>query len=225
MKKRLVLFFVFLLLANIFINIINSEDIPADIPGAKYINEENFEKIQNTADQVSDSEARSQYLKQEWKKILEKSQFGKYLLVIDSFLTSISPLFELFLGIPYTLSFYFFIALCLFIGVVIIIASAVKNLFHINIMISIPIAIVIGGIAGQLKIYSLFLDYFSPIFTNPWIIIIAVIIGVLIVVLSKKFLDDFGKALEKKTKEELEKEREQNAKTADTINKVKIKGG
>ena len=65
---------------------------------------EDVEKIAEFGEKISDEQTRSEYLKQEWKKIFEKSEFGKVLLKI---VEKTNPIFTFVFEIPIGFSWEF----------------------------------------------------------------------------------------------------------------------
>src|SRR3989344_4944898 len=98
-KRRIVLFFLLLLLTSFVSaqveNLEDLQDFASDLPS-------NTESIKQKA---------SDYIKQEWDTFLEKYQIGKMILFVSDIFKALSPLFKIFIGFEYSLSWVFFLSL------------------------------------------------------------------------------------------------------------------
>lgn len=107
MKEWRILFFVLFILvaSSLFFGIINASvdsqvgDVAKKIEGG----------TQNVNNFLSNSDVRSNYLKQEWLKIIQSRPFGQYVLPIHNFLTVNKQIFWYILGINYQVSWKFFL--------------------------------------------------------------------------------------------------------------------
>ena len=61
----------------------------------------------NVGNLLSREDLRNAYLQQEWQKILNSTTFGKVLLGVHGFLSNVSPIFQVLLGINYQFSWKF----------------------------------------------------------------------------------------------------------------------
>lgn len=104
--------------------------------------------IQNVDKVLSSSEARSNYLKQEWLKIIQSKAFGQYVLPIHEFLKTNKQVFGYFLGIDYEISWEFFLALFFWFFLVITLSGWVSGLVVLFILLIIYIASI-----GKGKLY------------------------------------------------------------------------
>jgi len=174
---------------------------------------------------ITDEDVRSEYLKQEWSKILEKTAVGRTLLTISGVLAGLSPIFMFLVGVEYSLSWFFFLSLGLWIVIFIIIYKPVKAIFQTSWWITFIIAFIITALGARLGAIPKFLEYLSPLVTNKWIALLAVVIGIALVYAYSLFMKTFGKAMKAKLKKEKVARREQKAATAEKINEVQIKAG
>lgn len=208
----------FILIALIFSillsNFIQAQEVPPE-----------FEQIQNVTEQLSEKETRNQYLKQEWTKILEKTIIGKIVLYISDLFKITSPVWKLLIGIPYTLSWLFFISLFIWVFIVFIIYKAIKEPFQFPWWASLGIAIIIPTLGAQTGIIQQIITTLSPspIFKNKWTILIAIALFIVLLYLYNIFMKKWGKHFAAIIKKEQEALREQKAKTAEKIHDIEIK--
>ena len=84
--------------------------------------EEGVEKVEEIEEKLTDEEVATEYLKQEWTKILNKTAIGPFVNQADSYLEISSPFFEFFLDVPYSLSWQFVTTLLIFIVLILYIS-------------------------------------------------------------------------------------------------------
>ena len=178
------------------------------------------EKVDTIAENVQNES----YLKQEWGKILEKSQFGKFILGISSVLQALSPIFKLLLGIEYSLSWFFFIALGIWITVFIIIFNPIKEIFEGNNWVSIGIAFIIPTLAAQFGTIAMLTNMLVPLITNPWLVWCVIIVVAVLLWLYIQFMETYGEKLKEQNKKEDEERRERKANTIEKIHDIEMKG-
>ena len=218
MNKRVwvIIFILGILLLSFIAKQVSSEE--GDIPTDK-----DTEKIVNLTEHLSEEDSRNEYLKQEWTKILEKSKIGKVLLGIFAIFKALSPVFKVLIGIEYSLSWLFFLSFGFWIAIVIIIYKPAKCVFQAKWWIALPIALIVSTFAARAGIISKTVDLFVPLFTNYWIIIIAIFIAIILMIVYSKFMKSLGKKMEEKMKKENEERREIKAQTVEKINDLEIK--
>lgn len=183
----------------------------------------NVEKIQDVSDKLSTSDQRTEYLKQEWTKILERTKVGRFLLGISSIFKALSPLFKFLIGIEYSLSWLFFLSLLAWIAVIVIIYNVVKNPFQTKRWIAFSISIIIAAIAAQFNIFVKTVTLFIPLFKNKWIILGSVIITIILLYIYSLFMKTIGKKIREKIKREDEERREQKAQTLEKIEDLELR--
>jgi ABC-type multidrug transport system fused ATPase/permease subunit len=196
-------------LASAFAQELGDSGLPPDL-----------EKVQQVGEQVSNTDTSTAYLQQEWKKILEKSQVGKFLLPI---LTLLAPVLSFVTGVKFSLSWLFALAFIIWTGAVIVVFWFVKSMFQGKLIISIPIALIIPTIAAQVGTIKMLASSIEPLFTKPWLKWIAVAVAILLLWIYSAFMKKYGKALEEKKKKEDEERREQKQETLEKIADVKLK--
>lgn len=103
MKKRLYALLVFLMMFLYFLSAGALETQVGNLEGGA-------EKIDDVANKLTDADQRSAYLKQEWSKILEKSDTIK---IIDNFMTSLNSVWKAILGLEYSFSWTFILTFVL----------------------------------------------------------------------------------------------------------------
>lgn len=182
-----------------------------------------IDKVSDVKDTLSDEDARSEYLKQEWNKILENNAFGRFVLGISGVFVALSPLFKLFIGVEYSLSWMFFLSLAFWIAAFFIIFYAAKLVFNDKFLICFLIAIIIPAIAAQTKIFPNIVSLFIPLFTNSKVIILSILLIVFILLVYIYFMRRLAKSLEQRDKKEREKIREGKAKLVEKIHDMEIK--
>ena len=153
------------------------------------------EEFENISDITEDEDARSEYLTQEWTKLLEKTKAGKILLGISNFFSKLSPLFKIILGIEYSLSWAFFLAVLIWLTLFLILNPVVSVIFD-NRIIGIIASIIITSLIGISGTIKKAVDTISEIVTNKTILTISIIITILIVIIGYFLGKIFGKYLE-----------------------------
>lgn len=185
--------------------------------------QDNVNKLNTAADTISNEDARTAYLKQEWTKIFEKSKTGRFFLGLSKILASLSPVFVLLIGVEYSLSWLFFLSFGVWIALVVIIYRPVKEAFGSK-LAAIGVAIIIPAIAAQFKIISKIVSFFTPLFTKTWIIWVSIIFAILLLYIYNKLSKKLWNTYRKNKKKEDEARREEKAKLTEKIDDIKIKG-
>jgi len=180
-----------------------------------------IEKIPQNPDEAK--EVSTAYLKQEWTKILQNNKVGRAILAVSNTLYSLSPVFKILIGAEYSLSWYFFLCLGVWIAIIILIYGPTKTIFPEKQWIGFIIAIIITTIGAQFGAITKPIEMIMPLFTNPWIIVGSVVIAALILYLYSAFMKQFGETLKQKDKKEAEERREQKAETVEKIHDIEIK--
>ena len=213
----LALFLFFILILNIFTILIKAELSPPLNPGLGDINPETglpneLEKVKGIGENLTDSEIRSQYLKQEWGKILEKNKFfGPIIKGYGKVSPYTDPVFKYTLGITPSLTWLFILTLTLWIFFLIYVFRVMDfvSLFSpiTKYITSIGLVIIVS-ITGVLKILAEDIINALSLFTTWWmqLIGIGIVITALIVasILSKNLKDVFKSMKEKRDKAKME---------------------
>ena len=211
MRKIYVLFFISLLLVSFVSSQLDSlQDLEEEL-------EEKIPKDQETAKEVA-----SEYLLQEWPKIFEKNVFGRIILSIDDVLKISSPAFELVIGVPYALSWLFFLSLFAWIIVFIILFWAIRPVVQ-DITIVIVVSAIIPMLAAQLGTFEKIVLLFVPLFTNPGIIFTFILIVIILLYVYVIFMKKFKLSLEKQRKASIGARRERKLKLVEKIHDIKLK--
>lgn len=222
MKKRytflfgLILIFVLLLLVKA-----QDNSMPGGIPAGQI--GDNADKITNAVDNLSNNETRGEYLKQEWTKILEKTTLGKFFLGISNVLKVFSPVFKIFIGVDYSLSWYFYLCLFIWIFVVCFIYNSIKNLLQLKVILSLFISIIVPAIAAQINTFGMIADFIIKILTKPWMLYIAIAFGFLAGFVYYLIMKSLGDYIKKSKKEDEEARREHKQKALETAADIKLK--
>lgn len=154
---------------------------------------------------------------------LNKSAAGKIVLVIDSGLKAISPAFKLLLGIEYSLSGLFFLCLAIWIAATVLIYGPLNLLFPEKFWVKLGIAIIIPTVAAQFGAIKKLGEFIMPLFTQPWIVITAIIIGTLLLIVYSQVLSRLGKKSKEKQKIEDEERRERKAKKLEELQDIELR--
>lgn len=217
MKKAGILLLIFLLL-SLFLNVVvkAQDPLPPEL-------ESGVEKIQNVSEKLSDEDARKEYLKQEWTKILESKWWGKMILGIGVVFGALSPVFKLLIGIEYSLSWLFFLSLGAWIAIVVIIYEPAKNLIQTSGWVSFGIAAVVATLGAQLGTIQMALNLFLPLFKNLWSTLTTILVVIILIYAYSSVMKYFGEKMKEDIKRENEQRREQKAKTVEQIHDIEIK--
>ncbi len=171
--------------------------------------EDKLNDLEEVGELIEDEDVRSEYLKKEWTGILEKTQAGKILLGIGNFLSKISPIFKIILGVEYSLSWAFVFAIAIW-TIIFIFILGPADAFFPNRLFSIIGSFIITSLIGISGSIKKILDALTNILDNPRAIWISIILAIILMVLFR-FL---GKAIGdwfKKIKEEAEKQKTEEA--------------
>jgi len=233
--KKLGVFYLFvlvlfsLLILNIFAVSVKAQLEGTGLPSGL---EGDVEKIQNLTEKGQDiiektkEEEGREYLKQEWKKMLEQNKVGKVLLAISDFIEKLNPFFKIVLGVEYSLSWAFVFAIALWIILFMILYYPIKGMFDktwIAIIASFAVTSLIG-ISGVIKKA---VDLLSTIISKPWLAWLAlgitIVIAAIIIYLGGGLKQILEKEREKAAKEKTEKDRK-IIETSAKVEKENLKG-
>tara|TARA_Y100000310_G_scaffold345546_1_gene466328 strand:+ start:1830 stop:2495 length:666 start_codon:yes stop_codon:yes gene_type:complete len=163
--------------------------------------EEKGEQAEELVDTITDEEARAQYLKKEWTKILEKTKAGKIILSISDFLAKFNPLFKIVLGVEYSLSWAFIFSVLIWLilfGLIFLPASSIFD----NKLTGLITTIVITSLIGIGGVIKKAIDFLSLMINNIWIALVSLLIA-----LAVAFL--IGKMMKQSIKEEKEESKKE----------------
>ncbi|HUS49389.1 MAG TPA: hypothetical protein VMZ91_04450 [Candidatus Paceibacterota bacterium] len=218
-----------LLILNLFAVSVKAQLSDTGLPSGL---EGDVEKIQNLTEKGQDiiektkEEEGREYLKQEWKKMLEQNKVGKVLLAISDFIEKLNPFFKIVLGVEYSLSWAFVFAIALWIILFMILYYPIKGMFDktwIAIIASFAVTSLIG-ISGVIKKA---VDLLSTIISKPWLAWLAlgitIVIAAIIIYLGGGLKQILEKEREKAAKEKTEKDRK-IIETSAKVEKENLKG-
>ena len=175
-----------------------------------------LDPLAKTGEKLTEGEITTEYLKQEWQKIFEKSKFGKYFIGFLNFTEKIfaffNPLWEYTFGTEFSWSWSFFLSLLIWVSIIILLYSPSKAFTEINPLFTLIFAIVVASLAGSGGIISKATEILADILTNFWLVGIATLIAVIILIVYYKFFGDMEKDLKKESEEEKLKRAKENIK-------------
>lgn len=220
MKKSIVLFLSLILVLNIFVISIIKAETPAvpDIGGN--VNPETglpsgVGDIKDVGDKLTDEQQRSQYLKQEWGKILANNKFfGPIITAYGTISPYTDPISKYTLGSEPSLTWLFFLTLVLWIAFVVYALRILEltSIFSkwVQYIISFGVVIIISITGITRKIAEYIINAIS-ILTTWWMQLIVagiVIVAIILASVFSKNLQGLFKAMkEKKEKNEEEMSR------------------
>ena len=171
-----------------------------------------LEKIQEIGKNLTSKEISSNYLKQEWNKILLDN---KYISSMDSFFTKISIIFRILFGIPYSLTLTLFFVIILWFAIFLSLPGIIENSTSLSSGVSWLISLGITIILAQIQVLNriiVFLIKFISYPENSWLRLlvgILIFVGIIIFYYIEKYL---SKYLEKKKKKKIENKTKQTQK-------------
>jgi len=223
MKKRILLILILLVLFIITnLSITTSQPDPTDaipdVPGLGEVNPEtgmpkNIEKVTKTVGNISDEIEKRKFITNEWDKMLAKYQaenrLVKLIFFFNNLFKALSPIFKLFTGVGYSLSWFFFVVLSIWLLVVVMIYNTIKTALEIEEIYSFLIAIIIPTLASHVKIsgfgtfeYCAYL--LGPLISNAVFLILFFMFIILIGYFYERFMKEAQKEAEKEEREERE---------------------
>jgi len=216
MKKTSVILFtsiIALFAIGLFL-VINAQTIVAEnaIPTS-------YEQVQNIAEKVPDNPQQTAdigkaYLKQEWTKILEKSQFGKILLAISGVLTFFDFYWTPVLGMQYALSWEFIFGVAILILLTKIFYE-IGYVFFDKKGMSVLAGFILASLVGTSGVINKALTLLTFAKSNVWIATLSLFIAIVLIFL----VGQGGKML----KEELAKQKEKAEKEEEKRSRTKLK--
>ena len=210
-----------LLILNLFIISVKAEVSAPSIPSLPGIGGNinpdtglpiELEKIQEIGKNLTSKEISSNYLKQEWNKILLDN---KYISSMDSFFTKISIIFRILFGIPYSLTLTLFFVIILWFAIFLSLPGIIENSTSLSSGVSWLISLGITIILAQIQVLNriiVFLIKFISYPENSWLRLlvgILIFVGIIIFYYIEKYL---SKYLEKKKKQKIENKTKQTQK-------------
>ncbi|MEK6915314.1 MAG: hypothetical protein AABW89_02105 [Nanoarchaeota archaeon] len=174
---------------------------------------------------ISNFKVTNNSLTQQWEEYLGNTTFGKFFIEVGNVLTAFNPIWKLFIGIEYSLSWLFFFSLIIAVTFVIMIYRPLKDFFDTNSILTLVITLAILGLISIKKTIPTALESMSFLIPNKWAIIFAIIITYGIAhtywIMSKKW----GQKFSEQRKKDKEKERELREQTLDRVKDMRLRAG
>lgn len=186
---------------------------------------QNVEKLDEVRENLQNNQTREQYLRQEWVNLLEKNEAGRFILAIGNVLDLLSPLFILFLGIPYSFSWLFFLSLIVGAWIFQLIYKPLKEATNIGKLFSTIISLAVLGLTARFGALQKGINLISALFINKWTISLFIVVGFILMIIYTRIMRKMGKKFAEDKKKALEERREDKNKVIDRIKEVKIKSG
>lgn len=231
MKKSVIgLFFIFLLLANVFI-VANSIIISATSDlGALQENVDKLEEGKEQIETLTDEEARKDYVKREWGKILEtKPIIGPISAFYENqkLYVIVDPLFKYSVGMEPSVTWLFVLSVLLWFVFLVIIYQSIRYAGDYPawavVLVDIAFMCFIGILGVVTRAAQFFIDLIA-VFSLWWVQLIAVILLVIILSLMiyfSKYIRAFMLAMKmKRKKQEMEEEKEDLMQSLSTTRKI-----
>jgi hypothetical protein len=214
MKKAGLLIISLLVLSLVSIALASAEETPGltEVPGSEQI-----EQGQQTYEQYTTAENKTQFLKTEWAKLLSKNKYlGPAMPAVDKAFTFMSPFFKAVLGVDYSLSWAFVFSLSLWLIIFFMFYPPASQIARSGILGAF-VAAVIATIIGLAGLIKLVVNMLTLILTNAWLTWIALGVAIIFIFLgetigrgAKGMLAKWRKKREeKKTKETAEQAKEE----------------
>ena len=184
-----------------------------------------IEKATETVESLSDT-GRSEYLKQEWKKILGKSKFGEIVLSISNFIGKLNPFFKAVLGVEYSLSWLFVFAVMIWIILFVIIYPILDSLINKK-LISFIASFAVVSLVGLSGVIRKAVELLSFALKNKWLVWASFAITIIIVIVIIAFGGGLKKIIQKEKEEAAKRKTEQEREIISTsaeIEKKKLEG-
>ena len=201
MNKKAGLFIASLLLISMFSFIIPvsaQEEVPG-IGEVPFVNE--TQQIQQQYEQFTTAENKSEYLKQEWEKLLGKHKIlGPIIKVVNSILVFLNPFFKIVLGYESSLTWAFFFAISIWLILFFLIGPPLSQIFNSNLFGGLA-SFAIVSLIGLSGIIRKAVDLLNIIITNRWIFWISLAIAILLIFISNMFGRKIKNWLKKMKKE------------------------
>jgi hypothetical protein len=209
--KKIGVFLILLLALSLFSSLFISQceaqelgesGLPADI-----------EKVDEAGGKLTDSTKRSQYLKHEWTKILEKSKLGNVILSIGKIFQTMNPFFKAVLGMEYSLSWAFIFAVAIWLILFFIIHAIMSAVISKNKLLPIISAFVITSLIGLSGVIRKAVDLLTSMISKPWLAWISLGLAIVILVIIKVFGKSLKETVEKAKEKEAKEKEEEHRKT------------
>tara|TARA_Y100000310_G_scaffold111916_1_gene110315 strand:+ start:3664 stop:4404 length:741 start_codon:yes stop_codon:yes gene_type:complete len=164
------------------------------------------ERLHEIGEKATDEAARSEYLKQEWTKMLEKSKIGKFMNKTQEYVKPVNPVIKLTFGLEFSWSWVFFLTLSLWFFILMLFYRTI-NVFVsikkiIKILISLALIIIISAF-GLTKIAAEYIIKAISLMPNLALQVITIVFLIAVFVFFSSYANIF-KQIAKKLKKEKE---------------------
>lgn len=215
MKKLGAILILYLLVVSFLSFIIVQAQESSEMPG-------DVQKIQETGETFSDENTRTEYLNQKWN-LLEQSEFGRFLLKISSFLEKLNPFFKSVLGVEFSLSWNFFIALLILIALFVIVYSPFKNYIFIeHKVLGVVASLIVVLLMTQLGVMKTILSFLEIILKNIYYTLVAIVVIIALLSLYSLINKKFGEKFKADVKKAIEKRREVKAEVVEKKHNIEL---
>jgi len=213
MRRNLIVgLFLMLFMLNLF-SFVSAADLPTDLEQAAEDLQGNVDVLEGV---IEDKDVRSEYLKQEWDKILEGSKLGAFLTTFKNVMSSLDFLWNLLFGLIFSWSWLFFLTLLIW-GLILQYSARLLSFFKPWLLdygqyVSLLLFLLILVIVTLIKIPKFFAEVIINSISGAWyvqLVSILVVFGVIIALsfLSKTLESLFLGLKEKREKKAAKKER------------------
>jgi hypothetical protein len=210
-KKLIILSLILLLILNISLIKINAQESISQISELSGTIDENtglpfeFVKYREIADNLSKEESRKKYLEQEWTKLMaDKKAVGPVLFYTNKGFSFFNPFWEIIFGIKFTWSWKFILSFIIWIFIIVLIYSPVKELTEFNPIFSLLGSILVASLCGYFQLIQMIVS-FLVILKNIWLVLLTIVIIIIFAYFYNKKFREMAKKLKKKQKDFLEK--------------------
>ena len=186
----------------------------------------NLENLQNQGENIKEGwqEQNTTYLKQEWISIIEKNKYLKPILgTLDKILTFLSPLFKYTLGVDYSMSWAFIIALIIWMALIVIIYTPTKEILELNFWLSLIASFIIASLSAHFSMKYI-LSLFENILLNKWFVYLFILLWIFLIFLYYLIFRNLGRGIRESKKKEAEKRREYKQEVLEKVGDIKLKG-
>jgi len=168
----------------------------------------NPENVPETPEELANIS--TNYLKQEWTKILSNNKIGRVILQISGALTWLDFFWNPVFGMNYSLSWIFIFSFVIWVFFIVFFYQITKAVFSDRKLVAFIASFCIASIVGTAGVIKKVAEQLSVIVNNVWIAWISLGIALLIMFLVVKFGGTFKAYLEKQ-KENSEKDKTEKA--------------
>jgi hypothetical protein len=183
-----------------------------------------FADFKANAEEFYVREQNRSFLMQEWTKILAKKPvIGPIMFYTNKFFSYFNPIWKIIFGIKFSWSWSFFVALGLWVVIIIFIYYPTREMFG-NKIFGLIGSVIIASLAGVSGVINRFILFFIPFIKNIFYLIFAIFIAVLFTKLYIGFIESLEKESKKESLDRADKKRESVGEVAgEVLNKMSKK--